>query len=53
MSALTNTDHKQLEALNITAEQVERQINQFKTGFPFRFHKLQLLQHFQRYNNAK
>ena len=35
MSALNNTDLKQLEALNITAEQVERQINQFKSGFPF------------------
>ena len=35
MSALNNTDLKQLEALNISAEQVERQINQFKSGFPF------------------
>ena len=35
MSALNNTDHKQLEALNITAEQVDRQINQFKSGFPY------------------
>ena len=35
MSALTTTDKKQLENLNISNEQVERQINQFKTGFPF------------------
>ena len=35
MSALTTTDKKQLENLNITTEQVEKQINQFKTGFPF------------------
>ena len=35
MSALTNTDKNQLEAMNIPYEQVERQINQFKTGFPY------------------
>lgn len=35
MSALTNNDKKQLDNLNITIEQVERQINQFKNGFPF------------------
>ncbi len=35
MSALTNQDKQQLEKLNIPTEQVERQINQFKTGFPF------------------
>ena len=35
MSALTTTDKKQLENLNISTEQVEKQINQFKTGFPF------------------
>lgn len=35
MSALTNQDKKQLESLNIPIEQVEKQINQFKTGFPY------------------
>ena len=35
MSALTNLDKKQLEDLNIAIEQVEKQINQFKTGFPY------------------
>ena len=35
MSALTNKDKQQLETLNISIEQVERQINQFKTGFPY------------------
>ena len=35
MSALTNTHKKQLEDLNIAIEQVEKQINQFKTGFPY------------------
>lgn len=35
MSALTNKDKQQLETLNISTDQVERQINQFKTGFPY------------------
>ncbi len=35
MIELTNSDKKQLENLNITTEQVEKQVNQFKTGFPF------------------
>lgn len=35
MSALTNKDKQQLETLNISIDQVERQINQFKTGFPY------------------
>lgn len=35
MIELTNSDKKQLESLNITTEQVEKQVNQFKTGFPF------------------
>ncbi|MBO7287136.1 MAG: DUF4301 family protein [Bacteroidales bacterium] len=35
MSALTNKDKQQLESLNISTDQVERQINQFKTGFPY------------------
>ncbi len=35
MLALTNNDKKQLEDLNISVEQVERQVNQFKTGFPY------------------
>ncbi len=35
MIELTNNDKKQLESLNITVEQVENQVNQFKTGFPF------------------
>ena len=35
MSALTNQDKKQLESLNISIEQVEKQINQFKVGFPY------------------
>ena len=35
MIELTNNDKKQLKSLNITAEQVENQVNQFKTGFPY------------------
>lgn len=35
MLELSNNDKKQLESLSITKEQVENQINQFKTGFPF------------------
>ena len=35
MIELTNNDKKQLESLNITIEQVENQVNQFKTGFPY------------------
>ena len=35
MSALTNKDKQQLETLNISTDQVEIQINQFKTGFPY------------------
>lgn len=35
MSVLTNKDKQQLETLNISTDQVERQINQFKTGFPY------------------
>ena len=35
MLALSAKDNKQLENLNISVEQVERQVNQFKTGFPF------------------
>ncbi len=35
MLELSANDKKQLENLNISVEQVERQVNQFKTGFPF------------------
>ena len=35
MLTLTNNDKQQLEKLSISTEQVERQVNQFKTGFPF------------------
>ena len=35
MSALTNKDKQHLETLNISIDQVEKQINQFKTGFPY------------------
>lgn len=35
MVALTNNDKQQLENLNISVEQVEKQVNQFKSGFPF------------------
>ena len=35
MSALTNKDKQQLETLNISTDQVEIQINKFKTGFPY------------------
>ena len=35
MLELSTNDKKQLEGLNISVEQVERQVNQFKTGFPY------------------
>ena len=35
MLALSAKDNKQLEDLNISIEQVERQVSQFKTGFPY------------------
>ncbi len=35
MLALTNKDKEQLERLGITKEQVENQVNQFKSGFPY------------------
>lgn len=35
MLTLNNNDKAQLEKLNISSDQVERQVNQFKTGFPF------------------
>ncbi len=35
MLALSAKDKKQLEDSNISVEQVERQVNQFKTGFPY------------------
>lgn len=35
MLALTANDKEQLKNLNISPEQVEKQVNQFKTGFPY------------------
>lgn len=35
MLSLSQKDERQVKELNINLEQVEKQINQFKTGFPF------------------
>lgn len=35
MLELSTNDKKQLEGLNISVEQVEKQVNQFRTGFPY------------------
>ena len=37
---LTSEDMKTLEAKGVTQDELESQINRFKTGFPFKFHRI-------------
>mgnify|MGYP003418398312 CR=1 FL=1 len=55
MLELSTNDKKQLEGLNISVEQVERQVNQFKTGFPGRARENLPYnrRHFKRYRYQK